>query len=826
MASSNEHDDLSPMDSLVAYQVLEEMGMTMLTMRFHKRVQRDMCFNLNAMYSCIFPGSRCILTGSGADGTINMYLLIGSNRADIDIMHVDQTCLAVTNKEYLKNDDSLCQFLIESNCSENPAFVKLRLIKKDTSIHNKASRVIDLKFKDHDGHRYLSSDEMREESQELSLKTAFLYIFQTTSILDSIMMQGPAARATFQRMNLGFRNGFSITNLDIVFAIPFPFWPDVALEWIERSRSSCWPDRETIDSISRQGCYIVPKSGNTGPHQGLEWAYSFSHVEPILIQSMNDVMFKAYILLKRICSELRGENIVPEETFDEHEILSSYVLKTSLFWEIENTNEGDWVPEKLLHCVRRCLLRLNLWIDDGFVPHYFIRSQNLISRRQSAMERSRISENLTETIRTIDHVLFNTIPAFVSFFETRFTQEVLDDYFEIQASNMENQQAEMFLTAFFRILSLYQSFPSIHTIIGSKANRNIMAHPDWIDSFRHDTNRLLVDDEDGKLTSSSACRLDYLSVLLVKVHSLDLISVFVETTEHKNEVLYRREGLVLQTCISRPSSGLKRKRITDYKNKQLYRYKGLQTCINRLNDSQLMPFSILGNLVQELLHRVLLNPREVEHRINSLKKSLETRYRFKINFTDMDMFGKNLNCNILHHISKLAQGEQTPIFVNDIHLTELELSFLPPALMLELYCRLDIDPPTTRQYELFPEEYVLSVDSEALLYFISFFVYHKLDRNIPKYIYVKKLERLCQQTDTLHAHFALSMYGHCLSEMELFEKSFKAYFMSMHYQRTNVDARLKSKAHHVHVAILLNKYKCSGSLKTHKCDITCGITNA
>jgi hypothetical protein len=57
---------------------------------------------------------------------------------------------------------------------------------------------------------------------------------------------------------------------------------------------------------------------------------------------------------------------------DISELLCSYLLKTTLFWVIEETQRSIWDPKYIMLCFHLCLERLMQFIIDANSPNYFV----------------------------------------------------------------------------------------------------------------------------------------------------------------------------------------------------------------------------------------------------------------------------------------------------------------------------------------------------------------------------------------------------------------------------------------------------------------------
>ena len=89
-----------------------------------------------------------------------------------------------------------------------------------------------------------------------------------------------AARDRFSKIGDIFRK----PQLDLVFAIKHPSWPNVAVEWIRRKPR--FLSNALVTDIIKRGCHLVEKSHPSTLNCTSEWRFSFSVAETILIKRL------------------------------------------------------------------------------------------------------------------------------------------------------------------------------------------------------------------------------------------------------------------------------------------------------------------------------------------------------------------------------------------------------------------------------------------------------------------------------------------------------------------------------------------------------------
>lgn len=116
------------------------------------------------------------------------------------------------------------------------------------------------------------------------------------------------------------------------------YWPPSAYHWIDRSHS--WPQKHVRDSIISAGCHFVAIGHKNGNHADNEWRISFSLAENKLVYH---TQLLTYGLLKTILKEVINAGLK-----DENKLLSSYHIKTVVFWAIQQNPLQNWCPQSML----------------------------------------------------------------------------------------------------------------------------------------------------------------------------------------------------------------------------------------------------------------------------------------------------------------------------------------------------------------------------------------------------------------------------------------------------------------------------------------------
>ncbi|XP_060068246.1 uncharacterized protein LOC132548398 [Ylistrum balloti] len=165
---------------------------------------------------------------------------------------------------------------------------------------------------------------------------------------------------------------------DYVFSFPSKNWPNVAQEWITRTRLYGWPCQTLIDKIVNGGCQFVPTGDKCSDDTFLQWRISFVKAERSLIHSFSHCQMKVYTLLKCFLRQIKS---TLKEALEDEDMLCSYFLKTVLFHALENTSQIFWQDKNLFFCFWFCISILITCVKEGFCSNFFIPRDNMFKRK-------------------------------------------------------------------------------------------------------------------------------------------------------------------------------------------------------------------------------------------------------------------------------------------------------------------------------------------------------------------------------------------------------------------------------------------------------------
>ena len=182
---------------------------------------------------------------------------------------------------------------------------------------------------------------------------------------------------------------------DFCFCLHGSVWPEIAKHRLLECKSKRWITEELAADVLSEGCLYVP----VGPHvEGPQdsdsqklWRMSFVMTEKRFVKAMNHIQFLCYGLLKIVLKE----RIANEFT---DKIISSYVLKTCLFWLIEETDNEEqvWNQDNLYSCFLRCIRKLIDWVEACNCPNYILPSSNMFFGKVTTSNKSDILKILLE----------------------------------------------------------------------------------------------------------------------------------------------------------------------------------------------------------------------------------------------------------------------------------------------------------------------------------------------------------------------------------------------------------------------------------------------
>ncbi|XP_061188880.1 uncharacterized protein LOC133197056 [Saccostrea echinata] len=278
------------------------------------------------------------MSGSQREGIRKM-------NSDIDVMYWQNNYRVIWDSSQCRNYKYYGQTLILSDCSDSlPGHTLLQLL----TLPLINTEVMSARIKLY-GRHYISSSKYRQ--------------IMCSTIIPNSIIHGPCSSGFFAEEGGEY---------DIAHSLTSDFWPPSAYQWITRCHSLSWPPAPVVDDIVKSGCHFVPIGPKLGYHEDHEWRISFSVAEYKLLCSMNHCQFLTYGLLK-----LFLKHVINKGLNEEDKLLSSYNMKTAVFWVVQQNTIPQWCPQNLLECFWVCFKLILKWVYEGDCPNFFIPQNNM-----------------------------------------------------------------------------------------------------------------------------------------------------------------------------------------------------------------------------------------------------------------------------------------------------------------------------------------------------------------------------------------------------------------------------------------------------------------
>ncbi|XP_070554058.1 uncharacterized protein [Ptychodera flava] len=155
---------------------------------------------------------------------------------------------------------------------------------------------------------------------------------------------------------------------DGALALTCTQWPSMAKDWATRDRK--WPTSDVVRAVVEAGCHVVPKSyPGEGGDEYLQWRLSFSLAERTLAHCFSENQRKFYLVIKKIW----------RMHLKEPSVLSSYHMKTTMFWTSEKIAPHQWRKDMLGDHFISCMDTLIGFLEQGDIPNFFLPENNMVS---------------------------------------------------------------------------------------------------------------------------------------------------------------------------------------------------------------------------------------------------------------------------------------------------------------------------------------------------------------------------------------------------------------------------------------------------------------
>ena len=205
---------------------------------------------------------------------------------------------------------------------------------------------------------------------------------------------------------------------------PRTFWAfrctcarDLLKEWRDRPRPHGWPPRDVIEEVMEQEAQVVPvECSDRGRHK-LEWRACFVKGEFKLSESLNEVQYKVFIILKSI-NKTRIQPLLPN--------MSTYLVKNVVFWMVEREPQTNFRKENIYCLVRKGLQSMLTAISSNCLQYYLIPGVNLLLEKIDSRTKRKVVAVFDNLIKDGPRVLLKCPKLSTAF--TQMADDKLAEY--------------------------------------------------------------------------------------------------------------------------------------------------------------------------------------------------------------------------------------------------------------------------------------------------------------------------------------------------------------------------------------------------------------
>ena len=213
----------------------------------------------------------------------------------------------------------------------------------------------------------------RNRDEEFNDITSKLFGYTIGDVVDKTAIEGPSASVSVRLCDV---NNTVIAELsgDTVVCFELDRWPDEAMDWLDRANRK-WPDKEAIRTMQSVPCHIVPKCNQreSDPEFGnVQWRISFAGVEKKLAEHQTPYQRMCYLILKLIHYEYLKN--IPDEPQEG----SSYLLKTTFFWCLEDKDQSFWELSRLQENLTYVMEKFTGFVKLRYIPQFIMPRLNLL----------------------------------------------------------------------------------------------------------------------------------------------------------------------------------------------------------------------------------------------------------------------------------------------------------------------------------------------------------------------------------------------------------------------------------------------------------------
>ncbi|XP_060082734.1 uncharacterized protein LOC132562028 [Ylistrum balloti] len=218
--------------------------------------------------------------------------------------------------------------------------------------------------------------------------------------LESSIMQNRNSSVNLLFMEKPTLNGPSVTfqsransgvmiSIDCVFGVKCSSWPRRLEKFFTRVENCDWPGSDILKDIRDQGCHLVAIGSHGSVLRPYEWRLSSTRAERMLALSLSAKQRLAYQIVKSMI-----------KSHEKTKCISSYYIKTALFWLCEERHIDVWAESTNLQNVKSLLQKVLQFVSNKNVPNYFIEENNLVDHFEDEMF-AQANEGLLELCKTL-----------------------------------------------------------------------------------------------------------------------------------------------------------------------------------------------------------------------------------------------------------------------------------------------------------------------------------------------------------------------------------------------------------------------------------------
>ena len=698
----------------------------------------------SSMYPFVsFMIDKIIMTGSTGDGSCVLSAGLGFP-VDYDIMFCFKQALALTCPQnlLLMTDPSIYVYYA-MNAVDNPGYFYLRLFKEGQMLPvGVLSPSLGWEiYIQKDGQLLLSSE--RFNKLMMGLVDHPRLRGQVGRYESSHSMNGPALTTNTQNfLIMGFIN---VAGMDFVSAVKCNEIPDIAQEFFERLRGK-WPPQNVLEEIRSSGCYFVPKGLTGSDAFEYEWCISFAHAEKMLVQAMDSTAFGVLGMLKL----LRHEFFRPKLG----DRLTSYMLKTSYLWTLEEINYGGELDRNISSLIGECLRRVLLWVGNGDFPHYFVREMNITKHHFSNKDRRDIIICLTDALQRTDQIM-------------------QDIYSKLMSSTPMSESLQ-------RSLSLVREGASFADI-SYQAQRTMANFTSAGLSIRYGS---ILGTICKRQTNIEKC--------------LDQLYEYYDSNKSHLSVLNRKQLLgkifrFKKICDSKVDDA----HSENYVNSEFRIFEN--SCI----EDNTVVFSNIIDLSASCIFAGKIQ--EGVKFLNIITQFFITNGYHRNMYLDAERLS-SISPFVQYVNSCTEQSMSDRMIIDNVIITVAESAFSPDAILLEVKCLIHLSQDENIKIDAGLN--VLHIDPLIYTYFLLFLCYHRMQENIKQLSALEDLKRTCHHLDIDCPDIAWNLLGYCYKEMNQEKTALTSFYRALQ-NRKGVDVmvnRRPSQATPVFIAILINNH--------------------